>query len=278
MSNSNSTPRAIREVVIVGAARTPIGSFQGSLASVAAPRLGAVAILAALERAGVAAEQVQSVFMGEVLQGGVGQAPARQAALFAGLPVGTPCTTVNKVCGSGAEVDRRGRAAPSRSGRSRWRSRAAWSRMSNAPYFSNALRGGARMGNTELKDLMIHDGLWDPYNDMHMGMCGEKCAADLGFSRAAAGRVRDRDHAAGADGPSRRGLQGRDRAGPRARQEVRARADERSLAGAALPPRTTVPRTPSPTRSPRSSPRSRRTGPSPPPTPRASTTARRPWS
>src|SRR5216110_3121387 len=143
--------RKVHEVVIVGAARTPIGAFQGSLASLPAPRLGAVAIKAALERAGVKPEEVKTVFMGQVLQGGVGQAPARQASLFAGIPKSVPCVTVNKVCGSGLE----------------------------------SVIGGARMGNVEFKDMMIHDGLWDPYNDMHMGMCGEKCAADFQFSRGA---------------------------------------------------------------------------------------------
>jgi acetyl-CoA C-acetyltransferase len=173
-----------QEVVIVGAARTPIGAFQGALASVPAPRLGATAIKAALERAGVAPDQVKTVFMGQVLQGGVGQAPARQAALYAGIPKTVPCVTVNKVCGSGLEsvieaarVIALGEADCVVAG--------GMESMTNAPYFTNAMRGGARMGNTELKDLMIHDGLWDPYNDMHMGMCGEKCASDFQFSRGA---------------------------------------------------------------------------------------------
>src|ERR1700757_849477 len=95
--------RKFHEVVIVGAARTPIGAFQGTLAALPAPRLGAVAIKAALERAGVKPEEVKTVFMGQVLQGGVGQAPARQASLFAGIPNSVPCVTVNKVCGSGLE-------------------------------------------------------------------------------------------------------------------------------------------------------------------------------
>ena len=173
-----------KEVVIVGAARTPIGAFQGSLASLPAPRLGAVAIKAALERAGVKPEEVKTVFMGEVLQGGVGQAPARQASLYAGIPKSVPCVTVNKVCGSGLEsvieaarVIALGEADVVVAG--------GMESMTNAPYFSPQLRGGARMGNVEFKDLMIHDGLWDPYNDMHMGMCGEKCAADFQFSRGA---------------------------------------------------------------------------------------------
>lgn len=173
-----------RDVVIVGAARTPIGAFLGTLAPLAAPRLGAVAIKAALERSGLSPAAVDAVYMGCVLQGGVGQAPARQAAIYAGLPEKVPCVTVNKVCGSGlqtilfaAQAIKAGDAEVVVAG--------GMESMSNAPYFSHALRGGARMGNVEFKDLMIHDGLWDPYNDMHMGHCGEKCAADYGFSREA---------------------------------------------------------------------------------------------
>jgi acetyl-CoA C-acetyltransferase len=176
--------KTVHEVVIVGAARTPIGAFQGTLASLPAPRLGAVAIKAALERAGVAPGEVATVFMGQVLQGGVGQAPARQAALFAGLPKSTPCVTVNKVCGSGLEAVIEGTRVIAL-GEADCVVAGGMESMTNAPYFTHAMRGGARMGNVELKDLMIHDGLWDPYNDMHMGMCGEKCAADFGFSRSA---------------------------------------------------------------------------------------------
>jgi acetyl-CoA C-acetyltransferase len=177
-------PAKQHEVVIVGAARTPIGAFQGALASVPAPRLGATAIKAALERAGVAPDQVKTVFMGEVLQGGVGQAPARQASIYAGIPKSVPCVTVNKVCGSGLEAVIEG-ARVIALGEADCVVAGGMESMTNAPYFTHAMRGGARMGNTELKDLMIHDGLWDPYNDMHMGMCGEKCAADFQFSRGA---------------------------------------------------------------------------------------------
>ena len=176
--------RKVHEVVIVGAARTPVGAFQGSLSSLPAPRLGAVAIKAALERAGVKPEEVKTVFMGHVLQGGVGQAPARQAALYAGLPNTTPCVTVNKVCGSGLEAVIEG-ARMIALGEAEVVVAGGMESMSNAPYFSPSMRSGARMGNVEMKDLMIHDGLWDPYNDMHMGMCGEKCAADFQFSRSA---------------------------------------------------------------------------------------------
>jgi acetyl-CoA C-acetyltransferase len=176
--------RKVHEVVIVGAARTPIGAFLGSLAAVPAPRLGAAAIKAALERAGVKPEEVKTVFMGEVLQGGVGQAPARQAALFAGIPNTVPCVTVNKVCGSGLESVIQG-ARVIALGEADVVVAGGMESMSNAPYFTHAMRQGARMGNSQLQDLMIHDGLWDPYNDMHMGMCGEKCAADFSYSRAA---------------------------------------------------------------------------------------------
>src|SRR5947199_9685189 len=138
--------RKVHEVVIVGADRTPIGAFQGSLASLPAPRLGAVAIKAALELAGVKPEEVKTVFMGQVLQGGVGQAPARQASLYAGIPNTVPCVTVNKVCGSGLEsvieaarVIALGEADCIVAG--------GMESMSNAPYFSDKLRSGARMGN-----------------------------------------------------------------------------------------------------------------------------------
>lgn len=173
-----------KEIAIVGAARTPIGAFQGALSSLPAARLGAAAIKAALERAGVKPEQVESVFMGNVLQGGQGQAPARQAALYAGLPDKTPCVTVNKVCGSGLESVIEA-ARQILVGDAEVVVAGGMESMSNAPYFTHAMRNGARMGNVEMKDLMIHDGLWDPYNDMHMGMCGEKCATDFSFSRSA---------------------------------------------------------------------------------------------
>src|SRR3954469_6488515 len=129
----------VDEVVIVGAARTPIGAFQGSLAALPAPRLGAVALKAALERAGVSPQEVKTVFMGEVLQGGVGQAPARQAALFAGIPNNVPCVTVNKVCGSGLESVIQG-ARVIALGEADVVVAGGMESMSNAPYFSHALR------------------------------------------------------------------------------------------------------------------------------------------
>ncbi|WP_223631912.1 acetyl-CoA C-acetyltransferase [Corallococcus sp. EGB] len=172
-----------REVVIVGAARTPIGSFQGALSKLTAPQLGAIAIKAALERAGVKPEAVQEVIMGCVLQAGVGQAPARQAAIFAGLPESVPAVTLNKVCGSGlktviaaAQAIALGDADVIVAG--------GMESMSNAPYLSHTMRGGARMGNVEFKDAMINDGLWDVYGNVHMGNCAEECATSQGISRA----------------------------------------------------------------------------------------------
>ena len=173
-----------REVVIVGAARTPIGAFLGSLAAVPATRLGATAIRAALQRAGVEPGAVDEVIMGNVLQAGEGQAPARQAALHAGLPEKTPCWTLNKVCGSGLKAVISGAQAIAL-GDADVVVAGGMESMSNVPYYDRAARTGARMGNVELVDGMILDGLWDPYNQQHMGMCAEHCAATRGISRAA---------------------------------------------------------------------------------------------
>jgi acetyl-CoA C-acetyltransferase len=173
-----------REVVIVGAARTPIGAFQGALAQVPAPRLGAVAIRAALSRAGLAPEAVDEVVMGNVLQAGVGQAPARQAAIAAGLPERVPAWTLNKVCGSGLKAVISGAQAIAL-GDAEVVVAGGMESMSNVPYYDRAARAGARMGNVELVDGMIHDGLWDVYGQQHMGMCAEHCAATFGVSRGA---------------------------------------------------------------------------------------------
>jgi acetyl-CoA C-acetyltransferase len=173
-----------RDVVIVGAARTPIGSFLGTLSSLTAPQLGAIAIKAALERAGVDPGKVEEVWMGNVLQAGQGQAPGRQASIGAGIPDTVPTNTLNKMCGSGlktvisaAQAIALGDAEVIVAG--------GMESMSNAPYLSLNMRQGARMGNVELKDHMILDGLWDVYNQQHMGMCAEACAADFKISRAA---------------------------------------------------------------------------------------------
>lgn len=173
----------MREVVIVGAARTAIGSFQGALATVAAPKLGGIAIQAALQRAGLAAGAVDEVLMGCVLPAGLGQAPARQAALAAGLPQGTPCTTLNKVCGSGLKAVMMA-AQAIRAGDAEVVVAGGMENMSQAPYYLTGARDGYRMGHQQVVDGMIKDGLWDVYNDFHMGNAGEICAKDRNISRA----------------------------------------------------------------------------------------------
>jgi acetyl-CoA C-acetyltransferase len=172
----------MREVFIVGAARTPIGSFQGALASVEAPRLGATAIQGALNRAGLKAELVGETFMGNVLSAGVGQAPARQAAIYAGVPHKTPATTISKVCGSGLAALLHG-ARSIQLGENELVVAGGMESMSNAPYILPKARSGYRMGHGEIIDSMIRDGLWDPYGNFHMGQAGETCAREYGFSR-----------------------------------------------------------------------------------------------
>ncbi|RYG33561.1 acetyl-CoA C-acyltransferase, partial [bacterium] len=170
------------DVVILGGARTPIGAFQGAFAALSAPQLGAVAIRAALERAGISPEQVDEVLLGNVLSAGIGQAPARQAALGAGLPNSVPCTTVNKVCGSGMKTVMMA-AQAIKAGDAQIVVAGGMESMTNAPYALPKAREGYRMGHGQLLDLMIHDGLWDPYGDCHMGTCGDSTAAELGHSR-----------------------------------------------------------------------------------------------
>jgi len=169
-------------VYVVSAARTPIGAYLGSLASLPAPRLGATAIKSALERAGVAAEQVGEVFMGNVLSAGVGQAPARQAAIFAGVPHAVPATTVSKVCGSGLQAVVFGTKTLAL-GDAEIVVAGGMESMSNVPYYLREARTGYRMGDGKLIDGMIFDGLWDPYNDFHMGQAGELCAKEHGLTR-----------------------------------------------------------------------------------------------
>ncbi len=172
----------MKDIVIVGFARTPIGSFQGSLASFTAPKLGAHAIKAALQRAKVKPEQVSEVIMGNVLTGGVGQAPARQAMIEAGIPNSVPALTINKVCGSGMKAIMLG-VQSILTGESEIVVAGGQESMSNAPYLMPNARNGFRMGNGQVVDSMIHDGLWDPYNNQHMGACGDLCAKEKNFSR-----------------------------------------------------------------------------------------------
>lgn len=174
----------MEDVFIVGASRTPVGAFLGALAEVPAPSLGAIAIRGALAQANVALERVDEVFMGNVLSAGIGQAPARQAALEAGLPETTPCTTVNKVCGSGLQAVVLG-ARLLRLSEGSIAVCGGMESMSRVPYYLHKARGGYRMGNGELVDGMIHDGLWDPYHDFHMGQAAELCASEYQLTRQA---------------------------------------------------------------------------------------------
>lgn len=173
----------MRDVVIVSAARTPIGSFLGSLSSVAATELGSIAIKAAVERAGVTGDDIQQVYMGCVLPAGLGQAPARQAALGAGLPQATPCTTVNKVCGSGLETVVLAMRAIAL-GDVEVAVAGGMESMSGAPHLLSRVRQGVKFGHFQTVDSMINDGLWDVYNDQHMGNCAELCAREKDISRA----------------------------------------------------------------------------------------------
>jgi acetyl-CoA C-acetyltransferase len=174
----------MRDVVIVSGARTPIGSFLGALAPLPAPRLGAFAIREALARARVAGEEVSELYFGCVLPAGIGQAPARQAAIFGGLPKQVPCTTVNKVCGSGLKAVMLGAQAIA-CGDADVVVAGGMESMSNAPYLLPKAREGLRMGDKQLVDSMVHDGLWDPYNDFHMGAAAELCAREKKIDRAA---------------------------------------------------------------------------------------------
>lgn len=175
---------SLAPVYIVSAVRTPIGAYLGSLSSVSAPQLGATAIKAALERANVSPDQVGEVFMGNVLSAGIGQAPARQALRFAGLPDNVPAVTVSKVCGSGLQALIFGAQALALGDKDIVVAGGMES-MSNVPYYLDKARNGYRMGNGTLVDGMIHDGLWDPYSNVHMGTCGDKCAAEYKVSREA---------------------------------------------------------------------------------------------
>jgi acetyl-CoA C-acetyltransferase len=174
----------MREVVIVGSARTAIGSFLGALAPVSATKLGQAVIKAALERAQVPANEVGLAYMGMVLPAGAGQAPARQAVLGAGVPNSVPCVTVNKVCGSGLEaVVMAARAIAL--GEADVVVAGGMESMSNVPHLLRGVRGGVKMGPLDTVDSMVHDGLWDVYNNQHMGNCAELCAKERGISRAA---------------------------------------------------------------------------------------------
>ncbi len=193
----------MQEIVIVGAARTAIGSLSGALAAVPATRLGSLAAAEALRRAGVEPAQVDETIFGNVLSAGLGQAPARQVAMGAGVPATSGALTVNKVCGSGlmavwlaANRIQAGDAELVLAG--------GMESMSRAPYLLDRARPGNRLGHAQLLDSMLLDGLWDPYNQCSMGQCGELCAEKYGFSRQAQDEYATRSYtralAAQADG------------------------------------------------------------------------------
>jgi acetyl-CoA C-acetyltransferase len=173
----------MRDVVVVAGARTPVGSLQGSLASLTAPRLGAVAVRAALERGGVPADAVGEVYLGCVLAAGIGQAPARQASIGAGIPPAVGAVTVNKVCGSGLKAVVFGANAIA-TGEHDVVVAGGMESMSNAPYLLPKAREGYRLGHAQVIDSLIQDGLWDAYGNVHMGDCAELCAKEKGITRA----------------------------------------------------------------------------------------------
>jgi acetyl-CoA C-acetyltransferase len=175
--------KLMRDVVIVSACRTPIGSFGGALAGFSATQLGGIAIKAAIERAGIRSEDVQEVYMGNVLSANIGQAPATQAAKNAGLP-DLPATTINKVCASGTKAIML--AAQSIAlGDNDIIVAGGMESMSNVPYYLDKARNGYRLGHGQLTDGLVKDGLWDVYNDYHMGSAAELCAEECNISREA---------------------------------------------------------------------------------------------
>src|SRR5271155_965463 len=173
---------AFDEVVIISACRTAVGKFQGSLTDLSAPQLGAVVVREAVKRAGVSSDQVDECLMGNVLPAGLGQNPARQAAIFGGLSPATGAMTINKVCGSGLKAVALAAQAV-QTGNSSIVVAGGMESMTNAPYLLPQARKGYRLGNGQVIDSMVHDGLWDIYNDYHMGITGENVAEKYGITR-----------------------------------------------------------------------------------------------
>jgi acetyl-CoA C-acetyltransferase len=174
----------MRHAVIASACRTPIGKFLGALKGMPAPELGAVVVREAVRRAGIAPDEVEDVILGNVVSAGVGQNPARQAALKGGLPVSVPALTINKVCGSGLKAVMLGAQAV-RLGDHDVVVAGGMESMSNAPYLISGAREGLRLGHGDMVDSMIKDGLWDAYENFHMGCCGEVVAEKYGIGRSA---------------------------------------------------------------------------------------------
>ncbi len=172
----------MKEVYIVSAVRTPIGSFGGALSKVPATKLGAIAIKGAIEKAGINPNIIDEVYMGNVLQANEGQAPARQASLFAGVPNTVPCTTVNKVCASAMKAIIIG-AQTIKAGDNEVVVVGGMENMSMVPHYIDIVRTGQKLGDGKLTDGMVKDGLWDVYNNYHMGNAAELCAKEKGFTR-----------------------------------------------------------------------------------------------
>src|SRR5512133_1425960 len=173
---------AFDEVVIIAGCRTPVGKFQGSLSDLSAPQLGAIAVREAVKRANLDPKQVDECIMGNVVSAGLGQNPARQAAIFGGLPPEVGAMTINKVCGSGLKAVALA-AQAIQTGNSNIVVAGGMESMTNAPYLLPQARKGYRLGNGQLIDSMVHDGLWDIYNDYHMGLTGENVAEKYGITR-----------------------------------------------------------------------------------------------
>ncbi len=182
-----------KEAVILSAARTPIGKFQGGLSGVPAVKLGATAIQAAVERAGIDPKEVEEVLMGQVVQAGSGQAPARQAAILAGLPASVGASTINKVCGSGLKAVMFA-AQAIRAGDANLLVAGGMESMSRAPYLVNGRLGEMKFGHQPLTDALLHDGLWDPFENWGMGMAAEFIAVEYEVTREAMDEYALRSH------------------------------------------------------------------------------------
>ena len=174
----------MKEVYIVSAVRTPMGSFMGGLSTVPATKLGAAAIKGALAKGNIKAEWIEEVFMGNVLQAGLGQAPARQAAIFGGIDQSVPCTTVNKVCASGMKAVMLA-AQSIMTGDNDVVLAGGMENMSQVPHYIQGSRNGFKLGDITAKDGLVLDGLHDVYNDFHMGVAADLCASECDFSRQA---------------------------------------------------------------------------------------------
>src|SRR5947207_12703938 len=169
-------------VAIISACRTPVGKFQGSLSDLSAPQIGAIVVREAVQRAKLDPKQVEECIMGNVVSAGLGQNPARQAAIFGGLPPEVGAMTINKVCGSGLKAIALG-AQAIQTGNSEIVVAGGMESMTNAPYLLPNARKGYRLGNAQIVDSMVHDGLWEIYNNYHMGNTGENVAEKYGITR-----------------------------------------------------------------------------------------------